>query len=269
MRQQGRRESRSPQPLISERGSPTSLLATSSVCNASSSTTLDETLYGRSQLPSPENAPRDATPYSPPEYKRGMTFDLKTYRSFSSFSSFSEKSIVPLVTGGPCAMWWAEIAWLFLSIILVIVIAVVLNYFDGQSLPEWPEGVSVNTLLALLVGICRASFAWPVAEGISQLKWNWFAIKERRLADFEAFDEASRGPYGSLKLLQITKGRYVLLQCIKIRCVYKLTSGQTAGSDCRNYHGDWTHYRTFDSSIHHLSYSVHREQQWHSNRYEY
>ncbi|KAF7195354.1 hypothetical protein HII31_03246 [Pseudocercospora fuligena] len=41
----------------------------------------------------------------------------------------------------------------------------------------------------------------PIAEAISQLKWHWYWGRERPILDFERFDSASRGPWGSLMLL--------------------------------------------------------------------
>ncbi|KAJ0341233.1 hypothetical protein COL154_008993 [Colletotrichum chrysophilum] len=46
-------------------------------------------------------------------------------------------------------------------------------------------------------------------ESLSQYKWNWYKKSPRPLADFRVFDEASRGPWGSLKLLVTTKGRII------------------------------------------------------------
>lgn len=40
----------------------------------------------------------------------------------------------------------------------------------------------------------------PVAEGISELKWVWFA-KPRLLSDMDEFDLASRGPRGSFRFI--------------------------------------------------------------------
>lgn len=41
-----------------------------------------------------------------------------------------------------------------------------------------------------------------VGAAISQSKWLWYRQSEpRRLQDLELFDQASRGPWGSLELL--------------------------------------------------------------------
>jgi hypothetical protein len=40
-----------------------------------------------------------------------------------------------------------------------------------------------------------------VAEGISQLKWTYFQQRPQRLYDMQIFDDASRGPLGSMTML--------------------------------------------------------------------
>lgn len=109
--------------------------------------------------------------------------------------------------------WLPEVLWTLVSIACLIAIAVVLKLYDGQPLPNWPLGITLNTLVAFLSTLCRAAFIVPVMEGLSQLKWNWFATGDRSLADFQAFDDASRGPYGSLKLLLTTRGRSAIHFC--------------------------------------------------------
>lgn len=60
--------------------------------------------------------------------------------------------------------------------------------------------IILNTLISICVIIFKASILFMTARALSQLKWLWF--QERHpLSDIEVFDEASRGAYGSLKLL--------------------------------------------------------------------
>ena len=59
-------------------------------------------------------------------------------------------------------------------------------------------------MIFLFATIFKAALLLPVAEGLGQLKWNWFR-KPRPLADITIFDSASRGPRGALQL--ILKGR--------------------------------------------------------------
>ncbi|KAF6814700.1 hypothetical protein CSOJ01_03923 [Colletotrichum sojae] len=102
--------------------------------------------------------------------------------------------------------WWLEIFCCWLSIACVAALAVFLKAYDDQPLPEWPSGITVNTVVALLSTVTRTAFTIPVAEGLSQCKWNWFKQKPRPLSDLDLFDQASRGPWGSLSLMVRTKG---------------------------------------------------------------
>lgn len=79
--------------------------------------------------------------------------------------------------------WIPEAAWCLLAIALLISLAIVLSRFDNQALPEWPLGLTLNTVAALLATICRSMIVIPITEGISQLKWNWFVTSEQALQD--------------------------------------------------------------------------------------
>ncbi|KAK1515631.1 uncharacterized protein CCOS01_12829 [Colletotrichum costaricense] len=104
--------------------------------------------------------------------------------------------------------WWPEIIWCLISVVCIIVLISVLRSYDNQPLPNWPLGLTLNTVVAFISTFCRTSFVLPVVESLSQYKWNWYK-SPRPLGDFAVFDEASRGPWGSLKLLLRTKGRLV------------------------------------------------------------
>ncbi|KAK9445695.1 hypothetical protein VB005_00809 [Metarhizium brunneum] len=51
--------------------------------------------------------------------------------------------------------------------------------------------------------------AHPIAEGLLQLKWNWFAGKGRPLRDIRLFDKASRSSWASIKLVTRLRGRFI------------------------------------------------------------
>ncbi|KAK0745328.1 hypothetical protein B0T21DRAFT_280461 [Apiosordaria backusii] len=58
------------------------------------------------------------------------------------------------------------------------------------------------------------SFIYPLVQALSQQRWNWFKTP-RSLDDFRVFDEASRGPWGSLILMVRMKGRPLgILSCL-------------------------------------------------------
>lgn len=103
--------------------------------------------------------------------------------------------------------WAPEGAWCFLSIAILIALVVLLSQYDEKPLPQWSLGLTLNTLTAVLTTLCRSCTVIPIAEGLSQLKWNWFATSERPIRDLYAFDQASRGPWGSLRLIAKMWGR--------------------------------------------------------------
>ena len=106
--------------------------------------------------------------------------------------------------------WVPEMLWCILSILCLVIVAVLLRVYDGRALPDWPLGITLNALVAFFVTSCRVAFLVPIMEGLSQLKWNWFARGRRPLLDFVAFEEATRGPVGWFRLLFQARGRYVL-----------------------------------------------------------
>lgn len=83
----------------------------------------------------------------------------------------------------------------------------VLALFDGRRIPNWPTGLTLNTLIALLTASANAAITTPLQQGLGQLKWIIFQSESRPLTDMEHFDEASRGVLGSAKLLVLGIGR--------------------------------------------------------------
>ncbi|KAJ3962396.1 hypothetical protein N0V92_000873 [Colletotrichum tropicale] len=122
--------------------------------------------------------------------------------------------------------WLAEIIWCFVSIGSVVALVVVLNVFDDEQLPQWPLGLTLNTLVAFLATLARAAFVIPVSESLSQLKWVWFR-HPRMLKDFQDFDAASRGVWGSLLLMKTTRG------CHDYAKMYPLNQARCPTSDCK------------------------------------
>lgn len=67
-------------------------------------------------------------------------------------------------------------------------------------MPQWKFGLTVNAAVAVYTVILKAAAGLVLAEGISHLKWIAVA-RPQRLSTFTAYDDASRGPMGALKLL--------------------------------------------------------------------
>ncbi|MCJ1284554.1 hypothetical protein MMC26_003887 [Xylographa opegraphella] len=96
--------------------------------------------------------------------------------------------------------WFWEILTIALSIAATAAMAVVLLEFDSRPPPELPSGVTLNAIVSLLSTVAKAPVLAVVSTCLGNLKWQWFKIP-RALKDFEAFDNASRGPYGAFQMI--------------------------------------------------------------------
>lgn len=103
--------------------------------------------------------------------------------------------------------WLLEIiSWWISAICMATIIGVLTHYRNGK-IPDWPGVLTLNALIAILSKISGAALILPVSEALGQLKWSWFQGDSKKMWDFEIFDNASRGPWGSILLLIRTKGK--------------------------------------------------------------
>ena len=139
--------------------------------------------------------------------------------------------------------WWTwEIAAACVSIGATIALIVILKNADQQQQRPWNIGntqLTLNTVIAIISIIIRASLLVMVAGALNQSPWNWFARKQngykqqpsrsllkpwtwfksnfeqeepgRPLKDLDTFGEAANSSWASLKLLYRTRFRYVTL----------------------------------------------------------
>jgi hypothetical protein len=83
----------------------------------------------------------------------------------------------------------------------------ILLYIDDKTVGAWKLAIQPNSLVAVFSTIAKSALLVPVAECIGQLKWIYFDSTEpKTLAHLQAYDEASRGPWGSLGLFWKTRG---------------------------------------------------------------
>ena len=114
-------------------------------------------------------------------------------------------------SGNTLKRWLLElISWLFSALCMGAVIGVLI-YLKDDSLSKWTlaekTGLTLNTYISILSKMAGAALILPVSEALGQLKWSWFLEHSKQMWDFEIFDNASRGPWGSMLLLIRTKGR--------------------------------------------------------------
>ena len=98
-------------------------------------------------------------------------------------------------------LWLWELLSLMVSATCIGAITLIMKRCDNKPIPTWSYGLTLNGVVSILAVVTKASMILPVAETISQLKWCWFWQQPRPVRDFESFDGASRGPWGSLTML--------------------------------------------------------------------
>jgi hypothetical protein len=103
--------------------------------------------------------------------------------------------------------WLLEIISLFFSAMCMAAIIGVLLFLKDERLPKWPLGLTLNAYVSIFSKAAGAALLLPTTEALGQLKWDWFQQGSKNIVDFEIFDDASRGPWGSFMLLFRIKGR--------------------------------------------------------------
>ncbi|PVH93593.1 hypothetical protein DM02DRAFT_220969 [Periconia macrospinosa] len=148
---------------------------------------------GIQDIPSP-------TSFSPQDPERGN-------RDSNIAQRIEEKIWRYNLSGNVAKRWLLEIiSWLISAICMGAIIGVLIA-FRNKPLPKLPYGLTLNAYIAIMSKISGAALLLPVSEALGQLKWSWFQADSKKMWDFEIFDNASRGPWGSFLLLVRTKGK--------------------------------------------------------------
>ncbi|KAI1388617.1 uncharacterized protein F4822DRAFT_251625 [Hypoxylon trugodes] len=97
--------------------------------------------------------------------------------------------------------WWWEISSSIVSIIAMCLVIAILCVIYDKPASTWTWPITPNSLVAMCTTVGKSAMLVSVASCISQLKWRHFTLGPRPLDHIQAFDDASRGPWGSLSLL--------------------------------------------------------------------
>lgn len=98
--------------------------------------------------------------------------------------------------------WLPEIIALTFSILCIIVVAVILETYDGKPNPRMKWGLTLNAVVSILATTSKVSLIFAMSNSIGQLKWVWFLGQyPRSLLDVSVYDDASRGPLGAVIML--------------------------------------------------------------------
>lgn len=101
--------------------------------------------------------------------------------------------------------WLLESISSILALGLLIGIAIIFWYMDNKPLSAWRGRVSLNATISILTTACTTALMHGVSTFIGQSKWLHFKNGPCKLAEFETFDGASRGLWGSILMLTTVK----------------------------------------------------------------
>ena len=108
--------------------------------------------------------------------------------------------------GEKADFWWLEIFGVLGSALSIVGLSVLLWRHKNKPEPRWSytytggsdsltgilASVSFNSIIALFSSLSRLCLIAPLAMGVAQLKWVWFAWNKEN-SDFTAFDAVARG----------------------------------------------------------------------------
>jgi hypothetical protein len=79
----------------------------------------------------------------------------------------TKRDFAPRVLSLMADFWVWEILSCVLATICLLVIVAVLAVYQDRPLPQWPNYISINSLISIMTAIMKASLMIPVAEGTS------------------------------------------------------------------------------------------------------
>jgi hypothetical protein len=100
---------------------------------------------------------------------------------------------------------WELVMWLLGTVSLVLIVTL-LAYFNKKPLSLWRSAITLNTIIAILSQATVSALLVSVSACIGQLKWLWLR-RSNETRDVDTFDQASRGPHGSLWFLWRIHGK--------------------------------------------------------------
>ncbi|KAL5115859.1 hypothetical protein ACEQ8H_006261 [Pleosporales sp. CAS-2024a] len=147
----------------------------------------------------------------PPSIKASAPINEKLNIHTNFAQRIEEKLWKYSADGNILKRWLLEVvSWIFSALCMGAVIGVLIHLKD-DSLSKWvlaeKTGLTLNAYISILSKMAGAALILPVSEALGQLKWSWFLEHSKQMWDFEIFDNASRGPWGSILLLIRTKGK--------------------------------------------------------------
>ncbi|KAF4972223.1 hypothetical protein FSARC_1175 [Fusarium sarcochroum] len=137
--------------------------------------------------------------------------------------------------------WSLEIGLLLVATGLLAAMVAVLQSYNDDEMPNWNGdssngGITLNAIVALIATVFRAILAFVALELLAQLKWDWLKASFRPMLDIQRFDDASRGAWGSLKLLPVVILRQPLAVGAVLVVVLSLAIGPFTQQTVQTYY---------------------------------
>ncbi|KAF2098765.1 hypothetical protein NA57DRAFT_76004 [Rhizodiscina lignyota] len=105
--------------------------------------------------------------------------------------------------------WLLECGSLFIAFASLAGLSGLLAYYDEKVEPKFSLDVTLNTLVSIVSTVFAFSLEAPVATMLGQMAWTLLKRRTRSLEEVCVYDDASRGPTGSIRLLIRTKFLHV------------------------------------------------------------
>ena len=138
---------------------------------------------------------------TPAPRSQQRTTTQEVQKRWSSSSRLSDQYIL--------FSWWFEVFSGLSALASFCALVGILVAYHHRTAPQWPQSLTINTVVAILTTIIKSAIVLIAAEGIGYLKWAWFA-KARLLQHLALFDRASRGPKGAMELLIMLPERNIV-----------------------------------------------------------
>lgn len=106
--------------------------------------------------------------------------------------------------------WYQELLACIGFVTVLIALFVTIYQYQDKPSPDWPEWLSINSIIAIYLVLLKSCVLLVTAEGLGQLKWSWFASEPRSLHDISRYDGTMRGPWGAARLIWRLKFRQLL-----------------------------------------------------------
>lgn len=151
--------------------------------------------------------------------------------------------------------WWKlELFAAALSVAGMLTLLALFFYFDGKEQQKWHilTHFTLNAVVALVTTVTKTALGAVVGSTLCQNMWNFYASKvsdhERSGRPIEllpVFEDASRGLLGSLRLIWVLRGKYVIVSALVLQATDQYPGNWLALAPYSLYcHWDLTHSRS-------------------------